>query len=111
MDRKRYGQQTEGLRKFSAIPEIPPDPYDVAVSLVQKLIVYYDLTLNSAEQQAYDYAAQHSDEKGPCCCQCWRWKAYGGLAKFLIRARHLSGMQVTEIWNLSDACGGGAGHG
>jgi len=48
----------------------------------------------------------HSEEKGPCCCQCWRWKMYGGLAKYLIRERHFTGEQVTEIWNLSDGCGG-----
>jgi hypothetical protein len=62
--------------------------------------------LTPAQQAAYDYAMQHSEEHGPCCCHCWRWHVYGGLAKVLIREREFTGEQVTEIWNLSDGCGG-----
>ena len=106
MNRGRYITQIHGLTKYSAIEEVPSDPYDIPAGIAQKVMAYYDLALNADEQHAYQYAMDHSEEKGPCCCQCWRWKMYGGLAKYLIRERHFTGEQVTEIWNLSDGCGG-----
>ena len=30
------------------------------------------LTLSPDEEKAHQYAMLNSDEKGPCCCQCWR---------------------------------------
>ena len=74
MERKRYGEQVQALTDFQDIPEIPPDPYDIAAPLAQRFLAYYDNTLTTDEQRAYDYAMEHSDEKGPCCCQCWRWR-------------------------------------
>lgn len=106
MERTRYHAQVEGLKKYATIPEVPPDPYDIEVSLAQKLMPYYDLTLTPAEQPAYDFAMANSAEQGPCCCQCWRWKFFGGLGKLLIREHGFDGPKVTEIWNLSDGCGG-----
>jgi len=73
MDESRYRQQIEGLRKYSDITEVPPDPYDIPAPLAHKLMGDYDLVLNKEEQAAYDYAMQHSDMEGPCCCKCWRW--------------------------------------
>jgi hypothetical protein len=108
MERRHYADQVRDLTKYNAIPEIPPDPYDIAAGLAQKLMPNYDLTLNPKEQRAYQYAMENSEEKGPCCCRCWRWKMYGGLAKNLIRKRRFSGLQVVDVWNLSDGCGGGA---
>ena len=89
---------------------IPSDPYDIPAGLAQKLISFYDAELSDPEQGAYGYAMANSDEKGPCCCQCWRWHVYGGLAKYLIAERGFSGEQVTEVWNLSNGCGGGEDH-
>jgi len=66
----------------------------------------YSIKLHGAQQVAYTFAMRHSEEKGPCCCKCWRWQAYGGLAKLLIRNHGFTGPQVTEVWNLSDGCGG-----
>ena len=106
MDRSRYGEQIEALKKYAAISEIPPDPYDIAAGTAQKAMRYYDLALSADEEKAYQYAMQNSDEKGPCCCQCWRWRVYGGLAKFLIREHRFTGEQLVEVWNLSDGCGG-----
>jgi hypothetical protein len=106
MSQHHYGEQVESLKKFAAIGIIPPDPYDIDAGLAQRLLVAYDLPLTGDERAAYDYAMQKSHEKGPCCCQCWRWRAYGGLAKLLIRDHHFTGEQVTEVWNLSDGCGG-----
>lgn len=106
MERTRYNNQIEGLKKYASISEIPPNSYDIDASLAQKLLRYYDLALTSNEQAAYDYAMANSAEQGPCCCRCWRWKVYGGLGKLLIREHGFDGPKVTEIWNLSDGCGG-----
>ena len=106
MSMHRYGEQVEGLKAYSNIPEIPPDPYDIDSDLADKLIGYYDIVLTPEEQVAYDYAMENSHEKGPCCCKCWRWYAYGGLGKHLIREYKFTGEQVTKVWDLSDGCGG-----
>ena len=106
MDETRYRQQIDGLKKYSDIAEVPPDPYDIPAPLAHKLVGYYDLPLNKDEQAAYDYAMEHSDMQGPCCCECWRWKVYGGLGKYLIRTRHYTGQQLTDLWNVGQGCGG-----
>lgn len=110
MSMHRYSEQVEGLKKYKDIPEIPADPYDIEVGLAKKLMSYYDMDLTPEEQQAYDYAMQNSSEKGPCCCKCWRWYVYGGLGKYLIKNYQFTGEQVTEVWNLSDGCGGDNDH-
>jgi len=111
----RYNEQVEGLQKFKSVPsqniaEIPDDPYDISAELAKQLISYYDTELTPEEQAAYDYAMFNSSEKGPCCCKCWRWYIYGGLAKFLIQDHGFTGEQITEVWNLSDGCGGDSEH-
>ncbi|MFB9980685.1 hypothetical protein ACFSQQ_21490 [Mesorhizobium kowhaii] len=106
MEMKRYAKQVNGLAKYRDIAMIPADPYDIPAGIAQKMIPYYDVQLSGAEQQAYDHAMANSNEKGPCCCQCWRWKVYGGLAKYLIREHGFSGKQIVDVWNLSDGCGG-----
>jgi hypothetical protein len=53
---------------------------------------------------------ENSDKKGPCCCQCWRWHVYGGLAKYLIREHGFTGEQVAEVWDFSDGCDGSGEH-
>lgn len=106
----RYSEQVEGLKKYKNIPEIPPDPYDLDGALAKKLKTYYDVVLTPEEQKAYDYAMENSMEKGPCCCKCWRWYVYGGLGKLLIQKYGFTGEQVTEVWNLSDGCGGDEEH-
>ena len=106
MDEARYRQQLEGLKKYADIAEIPPDPYDISARLAHTLMGYYTLALNKDEQAAYDYAMQHSDMQGPCCCKCWRWKVYGGLGKYLIRTRGYTGQQLTDLWNVGQGCGG-----
>ena len=107
MELKRYGEQVKGLTKYRAIPMIPSDPYDIPAATAQKMMPYYDQKLSGDEQKAYDYAMANSEEKGPCCCQCWRWKVYGGLAKYLIHEHRFTGEQIVDVWNLSDGCGGG----
>lgn len=106
MDFHRYGEQVEGLKAFADIGLMPPDPYDIPAPLAARLMGFYGLDLSPAQQTAYDYAMQHSNEGGPCCCKCWRWSVYGGLATHLIRDRGFSGEQIARIWDLSDGCGG-----
>jgi hypothetical protein len=106
MDAPRYLEQIKGIRKYAAISEIPPDPYDIPAGLAQKVMPNYDLALNSTELAAYDFAMANSDMRGPCCCQCWRWRFYGGLGKLLIRQRQFTGQQVVDLWNIAQGCGG-----
>jgi hypothetical protein len=106
MDAPRYLEQIKGIRKYADISEIPPDPYNIPAGMAQKLMPYYDLALNSTEQAAYDFAMAKSDMRGPCCCQCWRWKVYGGLGKHLIRDRQFTGQQLVDLWNIAQGCGG-----
>jgi len=106
MNLHRYSEQIAGLKKYSDFAEIPADPYDVPAGLAQPAIAAFELELTQEEQEAYDYAMENSEEGGPCCCECWRWHTYGGLAKLLIRNHGFTGEQVTEVWNLSDGCGG-----
>jgi len=108
MNLHRYSEQIEGLKRYSEVPEIPADPYDVAAPLAQKLMAAYQQPLNAEEQRNYDLAMATSEEKGPCCCQCWRWEVFGGLGKLLIHERGFTGEQVAQVWDLSDGCGGDA---
>jgi hypothetical protein len=115
MSMHRYSEQVEGLKKYKAVSdqnvsEIPDDPYDIEAGLAKRLIAYYEIKLKSQEQQAYDYAMVNSNEKGPCCCRCWRWHVYGGLGKYLIRNHGFTGKQLAQLWDLSDGCGGDNEH-
>ena len=108
MDAHGYKEQIEGLAaKFSAYEIIPPDPYDIPVAWGREMIEYNGSTELTPEQQSvYDEAVELSHEGGPCCCVCWHWYAYEGLAKHLIINENFSAEQVAEVWDLSDACGG-----
>jgi hypothetical protein len=111
----RYVEQVEGLQKFKSVAgqninKIPDDPYDIEATVAKELLSYDDLELTPEEQKAYDYAMLNSSEKGPCCCKCWRWYVYGGLGKYLVKNHGFTGKQLTEVWNLSDGCGGDSEH-
>ncbi|MGF1623995.1 MAG: hypothetical protein ACFCVH_03855 [Alphaproteobacteria bacterium] len=110
MDLHRYLEQVAALAGYRDVAAIPPDPYNIPAGQAHRLMQYEDLELRPDEQSAYQYAMEKSDEKGPCCCQCWRWRVYGGLAKYLIREHGYTGDQIVEVWNLSNGCGGGSGH-
>ncbi len=107
MDFHRYMEQIEGLKKYSQISQIPKDPYDIPVSLAKELLGYKkSIVLTSEQQMIYDGAMKMSHEHGPCCCKCWRWDAFEGLAKFLITKYNFNSEQIAEVWDLIDGCGG-----
>lgn len=111
MNLHSYQEQIAGLKKYEDYDLIPPDPYDVPVSWAQEMIAYSDATTLTPEQQAiYDAAVKMSHEGGPCCCKCWHWYAYEGLAKKLIIEENFTAEQIAEVWDLSDACGGEHSH-
>ena len=104
----RYVQQVSGLHAYAAVNEIPADAYDIPVSLAKRLTGYSDsIKLSTSEQAVYGRAVKRSDEHGPCCCHCWRWKAFQGQAMQLIVRRQFTAAQVARVWNLEDGCGGG----
>lgn len=107
MSQHRYEEQVEGLKKYSYIEEVPSDPYDIPVDLAKKLLNFdSSITLSPEQEKIYAEGAKLSDEGGPCCCKCWRWDVYEGLAKYLITEYGFTAEQVAEVWNLSDGCGG-----
>lgn len=107
MNLHRYAEQIEGLIKYSKYDKIPPDPYDVLASAAKELLDYQkNIVLTSEQQIVYDQAVEESDEGGPCCCKCWHWYAYEGLAKYLITEEGFTAEQIANVWDLSDACGG-----
>ena len=110
MDHHAYQEQIEGLKKYKNISIIPSDPYDIPARQAKQLFKYLaDIKLTSLQQDIYNKAMKMSEEGGPCCCKCWHWDAYEGLAKKLIVDYGWNSDQVAELWDLSDACGGG-GH-
>lgn len=103
----KYQEQIEGLKKYSNIDKIPSDPYDIPVSLAKELLEFdRTITLTLEQQKIYDDAMKMSDEGGPCCCKCWRWYVYEGLAKYLITEYNFNSEQIAEVWDLSEGCGG-----
>ena len=110
MNFHRYEEQVEGLKKFKDIDKIPSDPYDIPVVLARELLDYQkNIVLTQEQQNIYDNAVKLSHEGGPCCCKCWRWYAFEGLAKYLITEYDFNAEQIAEIWDLEDGCGG-TGH-
>lgn len=110
MDFHRYTEQVEGLKKYSDIDKIPADPYDIPVSLAKELLDFQkNIKLTTGQRAVYDGAVKLSEEGGPCCCKCWRWYAFEGLAKYLITEYDFNSEQIAQIWDLEDGCGG-SGH-
>ena len=104
-----YVRQISGLKAYADNTEIPPDPYDVPVSLAKHLLALdKKLTLDSRQQEVYDNATKLAEEHGPCCCRCWRWFAFRGQAKEFIRAGRYTSAQIAKIWDLEDGCGSGS---
>lgn len=107
MDYHSYVEQRRQLSgRYLGVDVIPKDPYDIPVSLAKQLTAYQSIALTAEQQQIYNRAKPLSKTKGPCCCQCWRWTAFGGQAKYLITRRHYTAKQIADVWSLEDGCGG-----
>jgi len=105
-----YVRQLHGLKTYGQTAEIPPDPYNVSVSLARRLFGFdRSYTLDAAQQTTYDAAMKMADEHGPCCCRCWRYVAFRGQAKELIARRRYTAAQIAQVWDLEDGCGTGNG--
>lgn len=101
-----YEEQVKALEKYKDIPEVPKDPYSILVILAKKLIKYdQDIKLNAEQQKIFNEASKISSEGGPCCCKCWKWYVYSGLAKYLIINYNYNAEQIAELWDISDSCG------
>jgi hypothetical protein len=106
MDYRSYVNQVRELRRYAGVDVVPKDPYDIPVSLAKLLIGYQSIKLTSEQRRTYNRAIPLSETKGPCCCPCWRWTAFGGQAKYLITRRHWSAKQVAALWGHEEGCGG-----
>lgn len=107
MDLKSYVNQVRELnRRYKMVDVIPKDPYDISVRLAKRLIAYERIQLTLAQQRTYARAKPLSSTKGPCCCPCWRWTAFGGQAKYLISRRHYTAREIADIWSAEEGCGG-----
>jgi hypothetical protein len=109
MDMGKYTMQVQGLRPYASISRIPQDPYDVPASLAKQLLTDdTTITLSKVQQAVYDQAMAMTEDKGPCCCHCWRWNATEGLAKYLIANRAWPARDVARVADLVNGCGGAA---
>jgi hypothetical protein len=107
MDEHAYRAQVERLRAYRGVAPIPPDPYDIAIPLVRRLLRYdRSISLSRAQRRTYARAMALSEQKGPCCCPCWRWSAFRGLAKYLIAARRWPPRRLATLIDLLEGCGG-----
>lgn len=110
MKMAKYQMQVRELRTFAAIPQIPPDPYDIAVPLARSLFHDDDvISLSSDQITTYNRAIGMTEDKGPCCCHCWRWSMTAGLAKRLIGVNHLPAATVAGVIDSVNGCGGPLG--
>jgi hypothetical protein len=109
MNAARYHAQLRGLRRYARVPAIPTNPYDIPARLAKQLLRYQRSIPPSASQRAtYSRTMSMTDEKGPCCCHCWRWDAFQGLSNHLIAERGWNARQVAAVIDLEDGCGGPA---
>lgn len=107
MNWDKYKEQIDGLKKYGNIPQIPSDPYNIPVKLAKELLQYNTTIIPTKEEQKIlDDGAMGSEEKGFCCCKCWRWDVHEGLSKFLVHNYHFNSKQISEILDLQDGCGG-----
>ena len=111
MDKHAYAEQVRALRRYARIREIPRDPYDIPVTLAQRLLRYQaGIRLSRPERAIYTRGMQMSRNKGPCCCRCWRWTAFEGLSKYLIVRRDWQPSRLARLIEALDGCGGGRQH-
>lgn len=106
MSAHRYAEQIAGLKAFSQIAAVPPNPYDIEAGLAKKLLAAYKIELTTGQQATYDAAFEVAKEGGPCCCQCWRWSVLGGMGKLVVRDHGFDAARLGALWDLANGCGG-----
>jgi len=106
MSEERYLKQRKKIYEyFSNVDEIPKDPWNVPVETAKRFTKYdKEVVLSPNEQAVYNKAMELFDE-GPCCCHCWRWTTFNGLAKYLIREKGFNAEQIARLWASEDVCG------
>ena len=110
LDMAKYQAQVRDLRQFASIAQIMPDPYDVPVPLARALFHDDDaIVLDAAQKATYDAAMGMTEDKGPCCCHCWRWSMTEGLARRLITVNYMDAATVARVVDLVNGCGGPPG--
>lgn len=109
MNYDAYVKQRHEIARYADVSVVPHDAYDVSAILAKRLISYQSIKLTSAQKRVYNRAKPLSTTKGPCCCRCWRWTAFGGQAKYLITRRHYSARQIADVWSVEEGCGGPSG--
>jgi hypothetical protein len=112
MNLAAYTSQVRGLRPYAdRVSQIPRDPYDVPVSLAQRLLGYNRaIHLSPAQGKIYARAMHMSRLKGPCCCRCWRWYAFRGLTTHLIADLRWRSGRIATLIDLLEGCGGPTDH-
>jgi len=112
MDLTAYQKQVEGLKKYKDFSFIPKDSYDTSAKEAKVAYGFLDsIILTAGEQKIYNDAMKISHEGGPCCCKCWHWDVYEGIAKKMIADYGWNAEQIAELWDLSEGCGGPLEHG
>jgi len=107
MDLQRFAEQMKALEAYSAIPEVPSDPYDISKSQAEELLGFYNtVSLDPTQQRVYDVAQSQTTDHGWCCCQCWAWYTHAGLAKYVITQDGFGSQQTAQLIDLEDCCGG-----
>ena len=106
MNYAAYVKQRHEISRYADVSVVPRDPYDIPVSLANRLVSYESIKLTAAEQRIYNRAKPLSTTKGPCCCRCWRWTAFGGQAKYLITRLNYTARQIADVWSVEEGCGG-----
>lgn len=103
-----YRRQVAGLLEHFGDHEIvPTDPYDVSTEWADRWIAYdADTELTPEQRSTFAAAKEESHEGGPCCCKCWRYYAYSGVAKHMLVEQGVTAERIARLWDLSNGCGG-----
>ena len=114
MDAKMYPEYVKQIQLLAHYDHryVPSNPYDMSVALARRLVAFNDsILLTPAQQKIYDAAFPLAADHAPCCCDCWRWTAFEGQAKYFIVYRRFTSRQIAELWSLDDGCGDTSGAG
>ncbi|RMD67972.1 hypothetical protein D6817_00070 [Candidatus Pacearchaeota archaeon] len=102
---ERYVKQRAYLARYANIQEIPKDPWNVPAKQAHELVDYgLRAKLTAEENEIYKQAFEIFEE-GPCCCKCWRWFAFDGLAEKMIKEKRMGAEEIAKLWAAQHVCG------